>query len=83
MLPGFADFNAKSNKKNLHDCNEYINNYELSNMLKLQQSCLCTYCKIQLNCHIAPNQLHGCTQYTYFAPDNRSTVQTVTTILTN
>ena len=22
MLPGFADFNAKNNKKNLHDCNE-------------------------------------------------------------
>ena len=43
MLPGFDDFNAKNNKKNLHDCNEYI----------------------------------------YFAPDNRSMVQTVTTILTN
>ncbi len=26
MLPGFADFNAKNNKKNLHDCNEYMNN---------------------------------------------------------
>ena len=24
MLPGFADFNAKNNKKNLHDCNEYM-----------------------------------------------------------
>lgn len=22
MLPGFADFNAKNNKKNLHDCNK-------------------------------------------------------------
>ena len=22
MLPGVADFNAKNNKKNLHDCNE-------------------------------------------------------------
>jgi len=32
---------------------------------------------------LARNQLHGCTQYTYFAPDNRSMVQTVTTILTN
>lgn len=39
--------------------------------------------KPQLNCHVTPNQLHGCTQYTYFAPDNRSMVQTVTTILTN
>ena len=28
------------------------------------------------------NQLHGYTQYTYFAPDNRSMVQTVTTIPT-
>ena len=31
MLPGFADFNAKNNKKNLHDCNEYMNNDELTN----------------------------------------------------
>ena len=38
--------------------------------------------KPQLNCHVTPNQLHGCTQYTYFAPDNRSMVQTVTTIPT-
>ena len=34
MLPGFADFNAKNNKKNLHDCNEYMNNDELRNTLK-------------------------------------------------
>ena len=39
--------------------------------------------KPQLNCHVTPNQLHGCTQCTYFAPDNRSMVQSVTTILTN
>lgn len=80
MLPGFADFNAKSNKKNLHGCNEYMNNDELRNShnyLGMQIS------KPQLNCHVTPNQLHGCTQYTYFAPDNRSMVQTVTTILTN
>ena len=32
--------------------------------------------KPQLNCHVTPNRLHGCTQYTYFAPDNRSMVQT-------
>ena len=38
--------------------------------------------KPQLNCHVTPNQLHGCTQYTYFAPDNRSMVHTVTTIPT-
>ena len=31
MLPGFAGFNAKNNKKNLHDCNEYMNNDELRN----------------------------------------------------
>ena len=37
MLPGFADINAKSNKKNLHDCNEYMNNDELRNTLKLSQ----------------------------------------------
>ena len=37
MLLGFADFNAKSNKKNLHDCNEYMNNDELRNTLKLSQ----------------------------------------------
>lgn len=37
MLPGFADFNAKSNKKNLHDCNEYMNNDELRNTLKFSQ----------------------------------------------
>ena len=37
MLPGFADFNAKNNKKNLHDCNEYMNNDELRNTLKLSQ----------------------------------------------
>ena len=34
MLPGVADFNAKSNKKNLHDCNEYMNNDELRNTSK-------------------------------------------------
>ena len=34
MLPGFADFNAKNNKKNLHDCNEYMNYDELRNTLK-------------------------------------------------
>lgn len=37
MLPGVADFNAKNNKKNLHDCNEYMNNDELRNTLKLSQ----------------------------------------------
>ena len=37
MLPGFADFNAKNNKKNLHDCNEYMNNDELKNTLKFSQ----------------------------------------------
>ena len=37
MLPGFADFNAKSKKKNLHDCNEYMNNDELRNTLKFSQ----------------------------------------------
>lgn len=37
MLPGFADINAKSNKKNLHDSNEYMNNDELRNTLKLSQ----------------------------------------------
>ena len=37
MLPGFADFNAKNNKKNLHDCNEYMNNDELRNTLKFSQ----------------------------------------------
>ena len=37
MLLGFADFNAKNNKKNLHDCNEYMNNDELRNTLKLSQ----------------------------------------------
>ena len=37
MLPGVADFNAKSNKKNLHDCNEYMNNDELRNTLKFSQ----------------------------------------------
>ena len=37
MLPGVADFNAKSNKKNLHGCNEYMNNDELRNTLKLSQ----------------------------------------------
>ena len=42
MLPGGADFNAKSNKKNLHDCNENINNYELRNMLKLSRLFQCT-----------------------------------------
>ena len=41
MLPGFADFNAISNKKNLHDCNECINNYELKNMLKLSRLSKC------------------------------------------
>lgn len=83
MLPGFADFNAKNNKKNLHDCNEYMNNDELRNTLKFSQ--LSRYAKIskpQLNCHVTPNQLHGCTQYTYFAADNRSMVHTVTTIPT-
>ena len=33
-IVGFADFNAKNNKKNLHDCNEYMNNDELRNTLK-------------------------------------------------
>lgn len=80
MLPGFADFNAKNNKKNLHDCNEYMNNDELRNTLKFSQ--LSRYANKQAS-HVTPNQLHGCTQYTYFAPDNRSMVQTVTTILTN
>ena len=37
MLLGFADFNAKNNKKNLHDCNECMNNDELRNTLKLSQ----------------------------------------------
>ncbi len=37
MLPWFADFNAKNNKKNLHDCNEYMNNDELRNTLKFSQ----------------------------------------------
>ena len=37
MLPGFADFNAKNNKKNLHGCNEYMNNDELRNTLKFSQ----------------------------------------------
>lgn len=37
MLLGFADFNAKNNKKNLHDCNEYMNNDELRNTLKFSQ----------------------------------------------
>ena len=37
MLPGFADFNAKNKKKNLHDCNEYMNYDELRNTLKLSQ----------------------------------------------
>lgn len=37
MLPGVADFNAKNNKKNLHDCNEYMNNDELRNTLKFSQ----------------------------------------------
>ena len=37
MLPGFADFNAKNNKKNLRDCNEYMNNDELRNTLKFSQ----------------------------------------------
>ena len=37
MLPGFSDFNAKNNKKNLHDCNEYMNNDELRNTLKFSQ----------------------------------------------
>lgn len=37
MLPGFADFNAKNNKKNLHDCNGYMNNDELRNTLKFSQ----------------------------------------------
>ena len=37
MLPGFADINAKSNKKNLHDCTGYLNNDELRNTLKLSQ----------------------------------------------
>ena len=37
MLPGFADFNAKNNKKNLHDCNECMNNGELRNTLKFSQ----------------------------------------------
>lgn len=35
MLPGFADFNAKNNKKNLHDCNENMNYDEFRNTLKL------------------------------------------------
>ena len=83
MLPGFADFNAKNNKKNLHDCNEYMNNDELRNTLKFSQLSRYANKQAQLNCHVTPNQLHGCTQYTYFAPDNRSMVQTVTTILTN
>ena len=34
---GGADFNAKNNKKNLHDCNEYMNNDELRNTLKFSQ----------------------------------------------
>ena len=29
--------NAKNNKKNLHDCNEYMNNDELRNTLKFSQ----------------------------------------------
>ena len=37
MLLGSADFNAKSNKKNLNDCNEYMNNDELRDMLKLSR----------------------------------------------
>ena len=37
MLPGVADFNAKNNKKNLHDCNGYMNNDELRNTLKFSQ----------------------------------------------
>ena len=37
MLPGVADFNAKNNKKNLHGCNECMNNDELRNTLKLSQ----------------------------------------------
>ena len=83
MLPGFADFNAKNNKKNLHDCNEYMNNDELRNTLKFSQ--LSRYANKQATTKLPryTNQLHGCTQYTYFAPDNRSMVQTVTTILTN
>jgi len=32
-----ADFNAKNNKKNLHGCNEYMNNDELRNTLKFSQ----------------------------------------------
>ena len=36
-VAGVADFNAKNNKKNLHDCNEYMNNDELRNTLKLSQ----------------------------------------------
>ena len=31
------DCNAKNNKKNLHDCNEYMNNDELRNTLKFSQ----------------------------------------------
>ena len=31
------NINAKNNKKNLHDCNEYMNNDELRNTLKLSQ----------------------------------------------
>ena len=41
MLPGFADFNAKNNKKNLHDCNEYMNNDALRNTLKFSQLSRC------------------------------------------
>ena len=37
MLPGFDDFNAKNNKKNLPDCNEYMHNDELRNTLKFSQ----------------------------------------------
>lgn len=84
MLPGFADFNAKNNKKNLHDCNEYMNNDELGNTLKFSQ--LSRYANKQATTKLprytqSVAWLHS--EYTYFAPDNRSMVQTVTTILTN
>lgn len=83
MLPGFADFNAKNNKKNLHDCNEYMNNDELRNTLKFSQ--LSRYANKQATTKLPRyTQSVACsTQYTYFAADNRSMVHTVTTILTN
>lgn len=34
---GLIHFKSKTDRKNLHDCNEYMNNDELRNTLKLSQ----------------------------------------------